>query len=216
MIQARKKKLTENGPIHEQHLQSGIQFLVKYSGSQLIEDIRPGQQFSATAVSAAIQTLLDFNRKARHRSTPAVLTLSIRGIELRSVAPQPDPAATDSHSVLVKSGIERIAYCTADKRNNRVFGFVARNQINETVELHVCKCANQKEPVQLAYSLNEAFKVAARNLAEQQRQQPHGLAAASIDEQPLVWCEAQARTLSASRADSSASELQSGWVQFSA
>lgn len=38
----------------------------------------------------------------------------------------------------------RISFCTADKNHDKVFAFIARNSINETMECHAFYCAKNK------------------------------------------------------------------------
>ena len=38
----------------------------------------------------------------------------------------------------------RISFCTADKNHDKVFAFIARNTINETMECHAYYCAKKK------------------------------------------------------------------------
>jgi low density lipoprotein receptor adapter protein 1 len=44
----------------------------------------------------------------------------------------------------IVSLFSRISFCSADKNHEKVFAFMARNSINETMECHAFLCAKRK------------------------------------------------------------------------
>ncbi|NWW41487.1 ARH protein, partial [Panurus biarmicus] len=54
----------------------------------------------------------------------------------------------------------RISYCTADKTHDKVFAYIAQNQLNESLECHAFLCTKRKMAQAVTLTVAQAFKIA--------------------------------------------------------
>ncbi|KFO12015.1 Low density lipoprotein receptor adapter protein 1, partial [Balearica regulorum gibbericeps] len=54
----------------------------------------------------------------------------------------------------------RISYCTADKIHDKVFAYIAQNQLNENLECHAFLCTKRKMAQAVTLTVAQAFKIA--------------------------------------------------------
>ncbi|NWY46006.1 ARH protein, partial [Sylvia atricapilla] len=54
----------------------------------------------------------------------------------------------------------RISYCTADKSHDKVFAYIAQNQLNENLECHAFLCSKRKMAQAVTLTVAQAFKIA--------------------------------------------------------
>ncbi|POI31089.1 hypothetical protein CIB84_005160, partial [Bambusicola thoracicus] len=53
-----------------------------------------------------------------------------------------------------------ISYCTADKIHDKVFAYIAQNQLNENLECHAFLCTKRKMAQAVTLTVAQAFKIA--------------------------------------------------------
>ncbi|NXV06559.1 ARH protein, partial [Cettia cetti] len=79
------------------------------------------------------------------------LKVSPRGIVLRD---------SRTNELIENISIYRISYCTADKSHDKVFAYIAQNQLNENLECHAFLCTKRKMAQAVTLTVAQAFKIA--------------------------------------------------------
>ncbi|XP_070568981.1 low density lipoprotein receptor adapter protein 1-like isoform X1 [Ptychodera flava] len=142
---AKHQKLTEDPSQTVEPLLEGVTFYVKYLG-MFIVDKPNDEQTTADAVKKIVS-----QAKSQNRVRKVSLTITPKGIEQVDLNTKED---------LETISIYRISYCTADKNHDKVFGYIARNLQNETLECHAFLCNKRKHAEELCLTVAQAFNVA--------------------------------------------------------
>ncbi|NXO98852.1 ARH protein, partial [Certhia brachydactyla] len=79
------------------------------------------------------------------------LKVSPRGIVLND---------SRTNELIENISIYRISYCTADKTHDKVFAYIAQNQLNENLECHAFLCTKRKMAQAVTLTVAQAFKIA--------------------------------------------------------
>ncbi|NXK66473.1 ARH protein, partial [Sylvietta virens] len=142
----RHKKLPENWTDTRETLLEGMLFSLKYLGMTLVEQPK-GEELSAAAVKRIVATAKANGKKLQK----VTLKVSPRGIVLRD---------SRSNELIENISIYRISYCTADKAHDKVFAYIAQNQLNESLECHAFLCSKRKMAQAVTLTVAQAFKIA--------------------------------------------------------
>ncbi|NXB71060.1 ARH protein, partial [Donacobius atricapilla] len=139
-------ELPENWTDTRETLLEGMLFSLKYLGMTLVEQPK-GEELSAAAVKRIVATAKASGKKLQK----VTLKVSPRGIVLRD-------SRTDE---LIESiSIYRISYCTADKSHDKVFAYIAQNQLSESLECHAFLCTKRKMAQAVTLTVAQAFRLA--------------------------------------------------------
>ncbi|NXW72986.1 ARHB protein, partial [Hirundo rustica] len=142
----RHKKLPENWTDTRETLLEGMLFSLKYLGMTLVEQPK-GEELSAAAVKRIVATAKASGKKLQK----VTLKVSPRGIVLRD---------SRTNELIENISIYRISYCTADKNHDKVFAYIAQNQLNENLECHAFLCTKRKMAQAVTLTVAQAFKIA--------------------------------------------------------
>ncbi|KAM4884826.1 low density lipoprotein receptor adapter protein 1 isoform 2-T2 [Sylvia borin] len=142
----RHQKLPENWTDTRETLLEGMLFSLKYLGMTLVEQPK-GEELSAAAVKRIVATAKASGKKLQK----VTLKVSPRGIVLRD---------SRSNELIENISIYRISYCTADKSHDKVFAYIAQNQLNENLECHAFLCSKRKMAQAVTLTVAQAFKIA--------------------------------------------------------
>uniref|UniRef100_A0A8C9EHT8 PID domain-containing protein n=1 Tax=Pavo cristatus TaxID=9049 RepID=A0A8C9EHT8_PAVCR len=126
----RHQKLPENWTDTRETLLEGVLFSLKYLGMTLVEQPK-GEELSAAAVKRIVATAKASGKKLQK----VTLKVSPRGIVLND---------SGTNELIENVSIYRISYCTADKIHDKVFAYIAQNQLNENLECHAFLCTKRK------------------------------------------------------------------------
>ncbi|NXI25606.1 ARH protein, partial [Zosterops hypoxanthus] len=139
-------ELPENWTDTRETLLEGMLFSLKYLGMTLVEQPK-GEELSAAAVKRIVATAKASGKKLQK----VTLKVSPRGIVLRD---------SRSNELIENISIYRISYCTADKSHDKVFAYIAQNQLNENLECHAFLCSKRKMAQAVTLTVAQAFKIA--------------------------------------------------------
>ncbi|XP_030320337.1 low density lipoprotein receptor adapter protein 1 isoform X2 [Calypte anna] len=142
----RHKKLPENWTDTRETLLEGMLFSLKYMGMTLVEQPK-GEELSAAAVKRIVATAKASGKKLQK----VTLKVSPRGIVLND---------SGTNELIENISIYRISYCTADKIHDKVFAYIAQNQLNENLECHAFLCPKRKMAQAVTLTVAQAFKIA--------------------------------------------------------
>ncbi|XP_059686782.1 low density lipoprotein receptor adapter protein 1 isoform X2 [Gavia stellata] len=142
----RHKKLPENWTDTRETLLEGMLFSLKYMGMTLVEQPK-GEELSAAAVKRIVATAKASGKKLQK----VTLKVSPRGIVLND---------SGTNELIENISIYRISYCTADKIHDKVFAYIAQNQLNENLECHAFLCTKRKMAQAVTLTVAQAFKIA--------------------------------------------------------
>ncbi|NXH49410.1 ARH protein, partial [Dicaeum eximium] len=142
----RHKKLPENWTDTRETLLEGMLFSLKYLGMTLVEQPK-GEELSAAAVKRIVATAKASGKKLQK----VTLKVSPRGIVLKD---------SRTNELIENISIYRISYCTADKAHDKVFAYIAQNQLNESLECHAFLCTKRKMAQAVTLTVAQAFKLA--------------------------------------------------------
>ncbi|XP_033375524.1 LOW QUALITY PROTEIN: low density lipoprotein receptor adapter protein 1, partial [Parus major] len=123
-------ELPENWTDTRETLLEGMLFSLKYLGMTLVEQPK-GEELSAAAVKRIVATAKASGKKLQK----VTLKVSPRGIVLND---------SRTNELIENISIYRISYCTADKSHDKVFAYIAQNQLNENLECHAFLCTKRK------------------------------------------------------------------------
>ncbi|XP_050182529.1 low density lipoprotein receptor adapter protein 1 isoform X3 [Myiozetetes cayanensis] len=121
-------------------------FSLKYMGMTLVEQPK-GEELSAAAVKRIVATAKASGKKLQK----VTLKVSPRGIVLND---------SSTNELIENISIYRISYCTADKIHDKVFAYIAQNQLNENLECHAFLCTKRKMAQAVTLTVAQAFKIA--------------------------------------------------------
>uniref|UniRef100_A0A8C2U0R7 Low density lipoprotein receptor adaptor protein 1 n=1 Tax=Coturnix japonica TaxID=93934 RepID=A0A8C2U0R7_COTJA len=142
----RHHKLPENWTDTRETLLEGVLFSLKYLGMTLVEQPK-GEELSAAAVKRIVATAKASGKKLQK----VTLKVSPRGIVLND---------SGTNELIENVSIYRISYCTADKIHDKVFAYIAQNQLNENLECHAFLCTKRKMAQAVTLTVAQAFKIA--------------------------------------------------------
>uniref|UniRef100_A0A8B9YZL0 Low density lipoprotein receptor adaptor protein 1 n=1 Tax=Buteo japonicus TaxID=224669 RepID=A0A8B9YZL0_9AVES len=138
--------LPENWTDTRETLLEGMLFSLKYMGMTLVEQPK-GEELSAAAVKRIVATAKASGKKLQK----VTLKVSPRGIVLND---------SGTNELIENISIYRISYCTADKIHDKVFAYIAQNQLNENLECHAFLCTKRKMAQAVTLTVAQAFKIA--------------------------------------------------------
>ncbi|XP_016159164.1 PREDICTED: low density lipoprotein receptor adapter protein 1 [Ficedula albicollis] len=139
-------ELPENWTDTRETLLEGMLFTLKYLGMTLVEQPK-GEELSAAAVKRIVATAKASGKKLQK----VTLMVSPRGIVLRD---------SSTNELIENISIYRISYCTADKSHDKVFAYIAQNQLNESLECHAFLCSKRKMAQAVTLTVAQAFRIA--------------------------------------------------------
>ncbi|NXN90668.1 ARH protein, partial [Bombycilla garrulus] len=139
-------ELPENWTDTRETLLEGMLFSLKYMGMTLVEQPK-GEELSAAAVKRIVATAKASGKKLQK----VTLKVSPRGIVLND---------SRTNELIENISIYRISYCTADKTHDKVFAYIAQNQLNENLECHAFLCTKRKMAQAVTLTVAQAFKIA--------------------------------------------------------
>ncbi|XP_035418116.1 low density lipoprotein receptor adapter protein 1 isoform X6 [Cygnus atratus] len=140
------EELPENWTDTRETLLEGVLFSLKYLGMTLVEQPK-GEELSAAAVKRIVATAKASGKKLQK----VTLKVSPRGIVLND---------SRTNELIENISIYRISYCTADKIHDKVFAYIAQNQLNENLECHAFLCTKRKMAQAVTLTVAQAFKIA--------------------------------------------------------
>ncbi|XP_055491517.1 low density lipoprotein receptor adapter protein 1-B isoform X3 [Leucoraja erinacea] len=143
---ARHHKLSENWTDTKETLQEGMAFHLKYLGVTAVDQPK-GEGMAA----AAIRRIITVAKARGKKFLKVTLTVSPRGIMLED---------TTTNELIENISIYRISYCTADKTQDKVFAYIARSHVNETLECHAFLCPKKKIAQAVTLTVAQAFRIA--------------------------------------------------------
>ncbi|XP_043918727.1 low density lipoprotein receptor adapter protein 1-like isoform X2 [Protopterus annectens] len=143
---SRHEKLPENWTDTKETLLEGMVFNLKYLGMTLVEQPK-GEEMAA----AAIRRIVSMARASAKKFRKITITVSPKGLLLQD---------TETNEIIENVSIYRISYCTTDKAQDKVFAYIAQNQMNETLECHAFLSPKKKIAQAVTLTVAQAFKIA--------------------------------------------------------
>ncbi|KAL4233871.1 Low density lipoprotein receptor adapter protein 1 [Mactra antiquata] len=143
-------KLGEGWEVNREAVTEGVSFYLKYLGSTLLDELPQGESYASVS-SRAVQRIVDMARTQARKLIKIVLKVTPQGIRAINM---------ENKEAFLDVSIYRISFCTADKNHDKLFAFIARNSINETMECHAFYCAKQKIAQAVTISVSQSFTLA--------------------------------------------------------
>lgn len=148
---SKHSKLGEGWDENREAVTEGVTFYLKYLGSTLLDELPTGQSYGEGQSSKAVQRIVDMAKAEGKKLKKVSLKVTPHGIRVQDMV---------TKEVCQDMSIYRISFCTADKNHDKVFAFIARNTINETMECYAYFCAKAKIAQAVTLSVSQAFKLA--------------------------------------------------------
>lgn len=145
------EKLGEGWNENKEAVADGLTFHLKFIGSTLIEEAADGQSYRDGQSEKAVSSIVAMAKAAKTKLKKVTLTAAPEGIKVKDMA---------SKEVIIECSIFRISFCSADKNHDKIFAFMARNTINETMECHAFLCAKRKIAQAVTLTVSKAFELA--------------------------------------------------------
>lgn len=145
------EKLGEGWNENKEAVSDGLTFHLKFIGSTLIEEAEEGGSYRDGQSEKAVNNIVAMAKAAKSKLRKVTLTTSPVGIEVKDMS---------SKETVIECSIFRISFCSADKNHEKVFAFMARNSINETMECHAFLCAKRKIAQAVTLTVSKAFELA--------------------------------------------------------
>lgn len=157
----RHEKLGEGWAENKQPVaeDEGVVFYLKYLGFTLVDEVDDDESYGDGASTKAVQRIVAMAKSENKKLKKVALTVSSKGIHMVDIT---------TKEVLTDLSIYRISFCTADRNHDKVFAFIARNTINETMECHAFLCAKTKIAQAVTLTVWQAFNVAQDRWTDQQ------------------------------------------------
>lgn len=133
--ESRHEKLGEGWNENKEAVKDGITFHMKYLGSTLVEEEEDSHSYGDGVITKALQSVIAMAKSSGKKLPKVALTVSAKGIQICDMS---------NKQVLDEISIYRISFCSADKNFDKVFAFMARNSVNETMECHAYLCDKPK------------------------------------------------------------------------
>ncbi|XP_060077145.1 low density lipoprotein receptor adapter protein 1-like [Ylistrum balloti] len=148
---SRHKKLPEGYNENKEAVKDGLTFYMKYLGSTLVEEADDGESYGDGASTKAVQNIVTMAKALGKKLKKVALTASPTGIQVVDML---------SKDVLQETSIYRISFCSADKNHDKVFAYMARTTVNETMECHAYLCPKKKLAQAVTLTVSKAFELA--------------------------------------------------------
>ncbi|XP_069130764.1 low density lipoprotein receptor adapter protein 1-like [Argopecten irradians] len=148
---SRHKKLPEGYNENKEAVKDGLTFYMKYLGSTLVEEADDGESYGDGASTKAVQNIVTMAKALGKKLKKVALTASPNGIQVIDMI---------SKEVLQETSIYRISFCSADKNHDKVFAYMARTTVNETMECHAFLCPKKKLAQAVTLTVSKAFELA--------------------------------------------------------
>ncbi|XP_052810675.1 low density lipoprotein receptor adapter protein 1-A-like [Mya arenaria] len=158
---AKHSKLGEGWEENREAVTDGVGFYLKYLGSTLLDELPLGESYGEGVSTRAVQRIVDMAKSQNRKLIKVSLKVTPAGIKVVSM---------EDKDTLIDVSIYRISFCTADKNHDKVFAFIARNTINETMECHAFYCAKNKIAQAVTLSVSQAFNLAKDKWEKQKNQ----------------------------------------------
>ncbi|XP_048769659.1 low density lipoprotein receptor adapter protein 1-like isoform X2 [Ostrea edulis] len=149
--ESRHEKLGEGWNENKEAVKDGITFYMKYLGSTLVEEAEDSQSYGDGVITKALQSIIAMAKSSGKKLRKVALTTSPKGIQINDMA---------NKQLIDEISIYRISFCSADKNFDKVFAFMARNSVNETMECHAYLCAKPKIAQAVTLTVSKAFELA--------------------------------------------------------
>ncbi|KAI0218515.1 Low density lipoprotein receptor adapter protein 1-A, partial [Lamellibrachia satsuma] len=145
-------ELAENWGEIEERVKDGVTFHLKYLGSTLVEELENDDDSYGDSISTeAIRTIVAMAKASGKKLSKMAVTVSPHGIQVVDML---------TKEVKTDLSIYRISFCTADKNYEKIFGYIARNTDNETMECHAFLSPKKKIAEAVTLTVSEAFNIA--------------------------------------------------------
>ena len=168
------EKLGEGWHENKEAVSDGLTFHLKFIGSTLIEEAEDGGSYRDGQSEKAVNNIAAMAKATKSKLRKVTLTAGPKGIQVRDMA---------SKEMVIECSIFRISFCSADKNHEKVFAFMARNSINETMECHAFLCAKRKIAQAVTLTVSKAFELASdRWNAENENKNTNGTAQSRLEE----------------------------------
>ncbi|OWF39169.1 low density lipoprotein receptor adapter protein 1-A-like [Mizuhopecten yessoensis] len=148
---SRHKKLAEGYNENKEAVKDGLTFYMKYLGSTLVEEADDGESYGDGASTKAVQSIVTMAKAVGKKLKKVALTASPSGIQVVDML---------SKEILQETSIYRISFCSADKNHDKVFAYMARTTVNETMECHAYLCPKKKLAEAVTLTVSKAFELA--------------------------------------------------------
>ncbi|KAK7107327.1 low density lipoprotein receptor adapter protein 1-like [Littorina saxatilis] len=157
----RHEKLGEGWAENKQPVaeDDGVVFYLKYLGFTLVEEVDDDESYGDGASAKAVQRIVAMAKSEGKKLQKVALKVCCKGIQMVDIT---------TNQQLYDTSIYRISFCTADKTHDKVFAFIARNTINETMQCHAFLCAKTKIAQAVTLTVWQAFNVAQDRWRDQQ------------------------------------------------
>ncbi|XP_071955888.1 PTB domain-containing engulfment adapter protein 1-like isoform X2 [Antedon mediterranea] len=149
---SRHRKFQDDWEKAKEPVVEGITFYVKYIGMSLVDKAND-ESCTAEAVKRIV------NQAKGTKLGKVSLKVTPQGIVQSDV---------ETEENTLEISIYRISYCTADKSNEKVFGFISQNPHNDTLELHAYLCTKRKVAEAIALTVAHSFNIAFERWEETQ------------------------------------------------
>ncbi|XP_054753012.2 low density lipoprotein receptor adapter protein 1-B-like [Lytechinus pictus] len=124
----------------------GVTFFVKYLGVEIV-NLPNDETHTAEAIKKIVH-------RAKYGSG------KVRKVALTVTPTSLKPTDLETNEELEEIVIHRISYCTADKNNDKIFGFISCHFRTEVLECHAYLCQKRKVAEALALTVAQAFNIA--------------------------------------------------------
>ncbi|XP_033741257.1 low density lipoprotein receptor adapter protein 1-like [Pecten maximus] len=148
---SRHKKLPEGYNENKEAVKDGLTFYMKYLGSTLVEEADVGESYGDGASTKAVQNIVTMAKALGKKLKKVALTASPTGIQVVDMV---------SKEIIQETSIYRISFCSADKSHDKVFAYMARTTVNETMECHAFLCPKKKLAQAVTLTVSKAFELA--------------------------------------------------------
>ncbi|XP_071497635.1 uncharacterized protein [Diadema antillarum] len=143
------KKFQDDWEKSHEPVVEGVTFYVKYLGVEIVN--MPNDE---AHTSDAIKKII---HRAKYGSG------KVRKVALTVTPTSLKPFDLETNEDLEEITIHRISYCTADKNNEKVFGFISCHFRTEVLECHAYLCGKRKVAEALTLTVAQAFNIAYDN-----------------------------------------------------
>ncbi|XP_033102607.1 low density lipoprotein receptor adapter protein 1-A-like isoform X2 [Anneissia japonica] len=150
---SKHKKFQDDWEKAKEPVVEGITFYVKYLGMSMVDKAND-ENCTAEAVKKIVN-------QVKYGAKPNKVSLKVtpQGIVQTDV---------ETEQSTLEVSIYRISYCTADKTNEKVFGFISQNPYNDALELHAYLCTKRKVAEAIALTVAHSFNIAYERWEEKQ------------------------------------------------
>ncbi|CAD5119237.1 DgyrCDS7870 [Dimorphilus gyrociliatus] len=133
----------------------GVTFCLKSLGSMLVEELEDGVSYGESVSAETVSTIVNMNKAKKPEKVK--LNITPNGITVKH----------GSEELQTFTEIDRISFCTADQKHEKVFAYIARNKENETMECRAFLCNNRKLAQAVTLTVAQAFEIAKSQYEEE-------------------------------------------------